>query len=240
MGIIYLATNLLSGKAYTGLTTKTLAWRRDKHYTQARFKRKNGKKETHFGKALLKYDESVWQWTILEDNITDKDVLKQREIYWIAFYKSLGVKLYNDTNGGDGTIGYIKTPEHRAKIAATMRIVGKGNRKKGSKHSEAAKAKMSVSRKGISKSEEHRAKIAATLKEKAYAKTHAAKTYTLYTPDKKLITITNMSEFCRANGLNNNAMNKVANGRVKSAYGYTNPNYNSEPHPTKQERIGTV
>lgn len=121
MGIIYLATNLQSGKAYIGLTSKTLKYRKTFHYIAAKHARKYGKQEQYFHNALLKYPEHVWQWRILEDNVSS---LKEREMYWITFYKNIGATLYNLTNGGDGqSKGYIPTEESRLKRAKAYTLL---------------------------------------------------------------------------------------------------------------------
>lgn len=58
-GIIYLAKNTINGKCYCGQTTKTLEQRKKEHL-------KNTIKLNYkFGKALRKYSESTWEWSIL-------------------------------------------------------------------------------------------------------------------------------------------------------------------------------
>ena len=43
---------------------------------------------------------------------------KDAEVRWISHYRSLGAKLTNLTDGGDGTKGRTNSPEHRAIISA--------------------------------------------------------------------------------------------------------------------------
>jgi len=38
------------------------------------------------------------------------------EIYYIAFFRENGLRLVNQTDGGEGVTGYVPTPEHRAKM----------------------------------------------------------------------------------------------------------------------------
>ena len=45
-----------------------------------------------------------------------------REIFYIAHYRSLGHRLTNMTDGGEGSVGYVPSAEHRAKTSAA----GKG------------------------------------------------------------------------------------------------------------------
>jgi hypothetical protein len=75
----------------------------------------------------------------------------------ISQMRIVGVRLCNMTDGGDGTSGWIKTPEWRKKIGAAHRgkTVSKQTKAKlsasaiGYRHSEDAKAKMSASRLGM-------------------------------------------------------------------------------------------
>ena len=45
----------------------------------------------------------------------------EREKFWIAKYRAEGADLLNLTEGGDGLHGLVFTPEHKAKIAASLR-----------------------------------------------------------------------------------------------------------------------
>jgi len=75
----------------------------------------------------------------------------------ISQLRMAGVRLCNLTDGGDGTSGWIKTPEWRKKIGAAHRwkTVSEETKAKlsasaiGYRHSENAKAKMSASRLGM-------------------------------------------------------------------------------------------
>lgn len=55
---------------------------------------------------------------ILEE--CDEDNWKEREQYWIKYYKERGCKLTNLTEGGDGVNGYIATEETRNKHRENM------------------------------------------------------------------------------------------------------------------------
>jgi group I intron endonuclease len=63
---------------------------------------------------------------------------KEREIYWIAYYKNLGFKLTNLTNGGDGNNNQVRTKETNLKISLAL---------KGKKRSQEVKDKISKSNK---------------------------------------------------------------------------------------------
>ena len=69
---------------------------------------------------------------------TDRDNWAQCEMMWIAHYRSIGCKLVNSTDGGEGATGYVHSEEQRRKIADTQR---------GKKYSEESRRKMSESQK---------------------------------------------------------------------------------------------
>ena len=71
--------------------------------------------------------------------------------------RTVGIRLCNMTDGGDGTSGWVKTPEWRRKVGAAHcgKVVSKETREKiskaatGYRHTENAKLKMSISRLGM-------------------------------------------------------------------------------------------
>ncbi len=71
------------------------------------------------------------------------------EMRWVAHFKS--DKLTNLTDGGDGTIGRVNSPGHRAKISAA---------RKGRKATPEARANMSAAHRGHKHTPEQTAKIA--------------------------------------------------------------------------------
>jgi group I intron endonuclease len=86
---IYKTTNLIDSKIYIGKDTKT-----DLNYLGSGIRLKN---------AIKKYGIHSFKKEILEDGITDKKILSQREIYWIAYFNSNNRLIgYNLTKGGDG------------------------------------------------------------------------------------------------------------------------------------------
>jgi len=52
---------------------------------------------------IKKYGKNQFKKEIIEDNIQDKKLLNEREIYWISFYNSTNPKIgMNRSDGGDG------------------------------------------------------------------------------------------------------------------------------------------
>lgn len=65
---------------------------------------------------------------------------QDRERYWIAYFRKEGFDLTNLTDGGDGVLGYVCTPEHRAKLSIARK--GRTGWNKGIPHTEETKAKI--------------------------------------------------------------------------------------------------
>ncbi|MGL5675492.1 MAG: GIY-YIG nuclease family protein [Cellulosilyticaceae bacterium] len=116
--IVYKATNLLNGKVYIGITTKTLKHRISIHKKDAK------SKQTYFYRALSKYGFENFKWEVLDtaDNI---EKLHELEVHYIKQYDSFDNKRkgYNTTSGG-GSL-YAITKEER--LARSKRARGKGN-----------------------------------------------------------------------------------------------------------------
>ena len=60
-GIIYLAKNTINNKCYVGQTKRTLEIRKKQHLNTTT------KADYKFARALCKYPESVWKWTVLAE-----------------------------------------------------------------------------------------------------------------------------------------------------------------------------
>ena len=91
--LIYEAYNTKNGKSYIGLTTKTLSNRKSQHLRSAKSNSKS-----HFHKALRKYGESVFEWSIVFwcNNLED---LYEKEKLVISLYEPW--QLYNKSLGGE-------------------------------------------------------------------------------------------------------------------------------------------
>ena len=119
-GIIYRAHNVENDKNYIGQTIKTLAARRQVHYSKY-------SNCPYFHSALEKYSKESWEWTIIDEADTQFD-LDEKEKYWISFYKSNQAdKGYNLTEGGRGSNGVVITEEHKRKTRKSMLQAVKSN-----------------------------------------------------------------------------------------------------------------
>jgi hypothetical protein len=76
---------------------------------------------------------------IIETGTADSQAAEKR---WILFYRAEGCDLTNTTAGGNGTAGYIFTPEARAKIGAGQR---------GRKHSDEWKANAAAAHRALNR-----------------------------------------------------------------------------------------
>lgn len=108
-----------SGKVYVGITKRKPEYR----WNNGKGYRKD---QLLFHRAIKKYGWDNFTHEILYTNLIAKDA-KNIEISLIRQYKALGIS-YNITDGGDG---------------------GRGLQGKRRKHTEEAKRKMSISRKGL-------------------------------------------------------------------------------------------
>lgn len=111
-GIIYKATNMIDGKVYIGLTTKTLELRKSQHLLATKYEESKSK---YFYSAINKHKQENFSWEIIDksDNI---DELNKKEVYWIKYYNSYGEGGYNLTRGGGARMGSLFSEESRLNI----------------------------------------------------------------------------------------------------------------------------
>lgn len=178
--IVYLITNKVNGKAYVGLTVKSLAWRWKSHCASARFG-----SEMLIARAIRKYgvDGFIVEQIGLAYSIKE---MQQMEQDFIKRYETLSPLGYNLTTGGEHyqltedvkrrigekqkgeknhrfgkpnkvNLGRTFSAEVRAKVGAAS---------KGRTHtmSEAGKQRLRERRTGVALSAETRAKISAANK----------------------------------------------------------------------------
>lgn len=139
--LIYKSTNAINGMIYIGLTTIT-----DENYLGS------GK---WFKNVVKKYGKENFIRKILEDNITDFDYLREREIYWIKYYDAMNPLVgYNLTKGGEGILGLIHSEESIKKMSESHKGIVPWNKGKTGIYSPETRKKISDARKGILKTKE--------------------------------------------------------------------------------------
>jgi len=113
---------------YVGMTTSPILTRLRGH----RFSARKGK-NLPISNWIRKHGEHNLRWTILgsESDLSD---LKQLEVDTIGRYRQSGHELLNLTDGGDGVLGWVPSPQERVNRSA--RMTGAGNPSWGTKSSE--------------------------------------------------------------------------------------------------------
>src|SRR5690348_11013008 len=113
---IYKITCLINGKVYIGQTSIGVEERFKQHEYQHRNIRH---KKYILYRAMRKHGFHNFKVEEIDCAETHVEII-EKEIYWIDFFKSNHCKYpnngYNLTDGGEGTIGYIPTTEHKKKI----------------------------------------------------------------------------------------------------------------------------
>lgn len=139
--LIYKATNLINGKIYIGMTTKTLEHRVKVH------KRDSQRLNTYFYQAIRKHGFDNFKWKVI-DTAETMEELEEKERYYIKLYNCFDNKDvgYNTQSGGNSL--YEITEEHRRQ--RSERAKGKNNPMygtvspmKGKKFTESHKQKIS-------------------------------------------------------------------------------------------------
>lgn len=138
---------------YIGLTTGKLEDRFKGHLRDNKIDHK-----TNWIKKTGKQNIEI---IILEDKITDFNILCQREIYFIMYYKKLGYKLTNISNGGEGwTVGTKFTDKHKKNISKYHADVsGENNPMYGKTHTQSARQKIRNARLGSTHTNETKLKM---------------------------------------------------------------------------------
>lgn len=150
---IYTLSDSHSGSVrYLGVTTIGVKHRFAVHLSKARTGITH--RDKWIRSILARGDRPVF--SVIESGFGDQ--WKLRERYWISHMRNSGVMLTNLTDGGDGRVGYVRSPEDRARQSAAQM----GNtRRLGMSHTPETRAKMGASQKGHSVSIETRTKISA-------------------------------------------------------------------------------
>ena len=147
---IYKTTNLINGKIYIGLSTKTVE-ESIGYYGSGKL----------ISKALKKWGKENFTKEIIESGIDDYETLCKLEIYYIEYYNSIN-EGYNITRGGGGTIGHKHTKEAKQKISNYLSnqpkevLEKRASSNTGKVRSEDVKRRTSQSMKGKTYTEERR------------------------------------------------------------------------------------
>jgi group I intron endonuclease len=229
--VIYKLTCRINGKAYIGTTVNLKT--RLKSHAQSKYP---------IGRAIRKYGLENFSIDIIDGSNDKKIAFNQLEPHYISVFKTKGVGGYNLTNGGEGSSGFIQSPESRERSRQGSI---------GTKRSEESKLKMRLAKLRKTISAEHKLRISESnigvkksdsckrlISEKLTGnknflgktftdevKKHLSeinsKTWTVRNPDGIVITVTNMKSFCLENKLSNSAMSRVLSGKSEYHKGWT-------------------
>ena len=142
---VYIHRNMISDKAYIGITSKLPEKRWGNNGSQY-----SKKQQKAFAGAIRKYGWDNFEHIIFDDNLTEEEA-KHMEKLLIALFKTNCCKYknpsygYNMTDGGDGSSGRPHTDETKKKLSelAKQRCADPNQRHfLGKKHTDATKEKM--------------------------------------------------------------------------------------------------
>ncbi len=149
LGAIYKIENSLNGKVYIGQSIEV----HRRWYKHKDALRKNAHRSNHLQKAWNFYsDETIWVFSIIDLCNPDKEIMRQREQYWMDLFQSFDENHgYNMSPAACSLRGFTfnLSPETRKKISE----IRKG--KKMGPRSEEYRRKLSEAQKGKTKTPEH-------------------------------------------------------------------------------------
>ncbi len=158
---------------YVGVTTRKLNWRLNEHISRAQ---KGGKLYRDNWIRQVLADGHRPKLLPLETVGTD---WVQAEQYWISFYREAGARLTNLSAGGEGSTGYVPTPELRAKWSAMRRgkkyAPGRRSGMLGKQHSESARQLIAAASAARGHTPESRRKLSEAHKGKVLSPEHIEK-----------------------------------------------------------------
>lgn len=154
----------------------------------------NDKTNTYRGKWIrsLKMHGHKPVMIVLEQS--DSDNWIEAESFYIQYFKSIGCRLTNLTNGGEGLTGYVHSAETKHKISKAH---------KGKVLSTQTRLKMSAARTGTKRSEEYRQRVSERYKGRTYTtqalenmRVGRGKHYLITTPTGETVTVSNLNRYC--------------------------------------------
>jgi len=141
---IYKATNKINGKSYIGFA-KRWPYRKTEHLNES-YRVNAVCYNTHFHRAIRKHGWDNFDWEVLYQSSDGNHTLKVMEAHFISEYDTFE-NGYNQTKGGEGSLGRKHSEETKAKIR---------EKRKQQVFTEETKKLWSEQRKGVPKSQSHR------------------------------------------------------------------------------------
>lgn len=142
---VYRIVNNLNCKIYIGSSIHVNK-RLDEHKNTLN---NNCHHNRHLQRAWNKYGEENFSFEIVEILDSDVDILRQREQYWMDYYKSYDLNVgYNISHSSIGHSGHTISEEAKGKIR--QKTTGELNHFYGKHHTEESKKKMSENHADVS------------------------------------------------------------------------------------------
>lgn len=210
MGIIYCIHNLTTGKKYIGQTVEKLQRRVVRHFRTVN--------ETKISRAIKKYSKYDFVYGIVEE-VGDKNLLDEREQYWIKFYDTVE-NGFNIKEGGKCARGFKQSQSSIEK--RRLKLIGKSlSEEHKQKISKAHKGKI-LSKETVDKMIAYRTgrNLTESCKEKI-SKSHSKNTYELKNQNGIELIIKNLSKFCKENKLSQSYFSRMLKGKRKTYKGWT-------------------
>lgn len=231
LGKIYCAHCIFTGKKYIGQTITKLEYRISQHFTFSKIYHHK------FANALKKYGVSGFIWGIIEE--CEKDLLNEREIYWINEHNTFK-KGYNSTLGGKESVNHcvkeylIETPNGEKQLIINLTKYCRENDLRRSSmnktltgHCLTHKGYRIIPRtqKEIERYEETREImenriLLSNKKKKQFILENYTKEYLIEKPNGEQELIKNLSQYCRDNNLRMSNMLRTLLGKSLTHKGY--------------------
>lgn len=210
MGIIYCIHNLSTGKKYIGQTVEKIQRRVLRHFRTIN--------ETKISRAIQKYGKCDFVYGVVEE-VEDKNLLDDREQYWIKYYDSVD-NGFNIKEGGKCARGFKQSESSIEK--RRQKLVGRPlTDEHKQKLSKAHKGKV-LSKETIDKMITYRTgrKLTESCKEKI-SQSHSKNTYELKNINGTTLIIKNLAKFCRENNFSQSYFTRILQGKRKTYRGWT-------------------
>jgi hypothetical protein len=172
-------------------------------------------------KNLLKAGLELYGVVVIQE-FDDDGILGQAERFWIAYFRQIGCRLTNDTDGGEGVSGYIPTADLRRARSEFFRSVTR---------TPEWKENISKSKLGKKRSAEEIAAVAAGIRSSAAFRAHLNKLHAI-PPfwDQNGVRYESLKEAATKLGLWPQNISHVLKGRYRHTGGYVFSRIPSSPN----------
>lgn len=199
----------LDGRVYIGSALDIMS-RKSRHKHALK---NNSHPNKFLQSSANKYGLSYFRFSILEIITCKEDLIRKEQLWLDILFSSLERKdIYNVLTVVHSSLGY----KHNVEVVESFKNRRSSNETKR-KISDANKGKVAWN-KGMPLSENQKAILSEKRK----------KDFILRSPNGELIEIHGLRNFANELGVDNAAMSRVALGRQRMAYGWTNPQYDDK------------